>query len=571
MKKLKISAAILIAIVLIASCNKKIIPGIKAGGEYDLSAFNYLYVDAVRLKLTGNLGEALKYFEQCLILNPESDATYYQIAQILLSNGDTNNGKKYLLKARELRPDNLWYNMMLANIYHQQNNLDSAIICYELAVKMNPAKEDLQISLAKLYSISRNYDKARSILERLDEKYGVNENTTISLVENLMAEGKFTEARIKVEQLLSQDSNDIVYNGYLAAIYRKEGKMEQAKAVYDQLIGRNPENPAIQLALCEFLLSEENYDELFDLLDVVLTNKRIQKEEKVSLVAELIDDKNILGRYVEEMERAIMLLETEYNEDHLIMLLRPEFLQKGRNLDKAVTILEKIIKDTPDNYYAWEKLLLVYYEMKDFLNLQKRGEECSTRFNRSIISKMLYATGALENENYSVALEELRKADILAGDSQDIKLQIVTMRADIHYRMKNFNDAFKAYDEALAMNNNDLTIMNNYAYYLAEQNMKLKQAEEMARTVIEREKENNTFLDTYAWVLYKRGKVREAARIMERIINTEDEIDAEYFEHYGFILKKLGKCSEAIKNFEKAISIDKTKANLKEEIENCRK
>ena len=48
--------------------------------------------------------------------------------------------------------------------------------------------------------------------------------------------------------------------------------------------------------------------------------------------------------------------------------------------------------------------------------------------------------------------------------------------------------------------------MNNYAYYLAEQNMKLKEAEEMARKVIEKEKDNTTYLDTYGWVLYKRGK-----------------------------------------------------------------
>ena len=56
------------------------------------------------------------------------------------------------------------------------------------------------------------------------------------------------------------------------------------------------------------------------------------------------------------------------------------------------------------------------------------------------------------------------------------------------------------------MNDSDLTVMNNYAYYLAEQNMNLKEAEKMAKVVTEKDKENITFLDTYAWVLYKRGK-----------------------------------------------------------------
>jgi len=568
-------ATILIFILFMAlaftSCSKKLIPGLKSGKEYDLAAFNYLYVDAVRMKLLGNMGEALKYFEQCLILNPQSDATYYQMAQIVLGSGDLANGKNYIKKACDLQPGNLWYNMMLAGIYHQENNLDSAIICYERTVKAYPEKENLQVSLAKLYSQNRNYDKARNLLSRLDEKHGVNESTTLSLVDNLMAEGNFNEAGDKIRQLLSRDPDNIVFNGYLAAIYRHEGNPEKAREVYNQLIERNPDNPAIQLSLCEFLLSEKNYNELFDLLNIVLINNKITKEEKVSLIAELIGNKDILRDHGDKIQMAVMVLEADYKNDDILALLRPELLQNMGKREEAALRLEEIINLNPESYYAWEKLLLVYYELKDYKKLQMKGGECSTKFNRSIIAKMLYATGAMENEDFTIALEELRKADILAGDNKKLKLQVLTMKADIHYRMKNYTEAFKSYDEALKMDNNDLTVMNNFAYYLAEQDMQLKDAEQMAKTVIEKEEGNNTFLDTYAWVLYKRGKTREAAKIMERIINSESGNDAEYFEHYGYILRKLGKCRDAVKNWEKAVILDKEKTNLIKEIENCKK
>ena len=571
MQKTKILTFMLVVALAFASCSKKLIPGLKSGREYDLAAFNYLYVDAVRMKLLGNLGEALKYFEQCLVINPQSDAAYYQMAQIVLGNGDLENGKKYIIKACDLQPENLWYNMMLASIYHQQNNLDSAIICYERTVKAYPEKENLQVSLAKLYSQNRNYEKARNILNKLDEKYGTNESTTLTLVDNLMAEGKFNEAGDKVRELISSDRDNIVFNGYLAAIYRHEGKPEKAREVYNQLIERNPDNPAIQLSLCEFLLSEKDYDELFDLLKVVLKNNSIAKEEKVSLVAELMENKEILRDHGDKMLLAVMVLEDDYRQDDMISLLRPELLQNMGKNREAASRLEEIIVQNSGNYYAWEKLLLVYYELKDFNKLQKRGEECATRFNRSVIAKMLYATGAMENENYTLAIEELRKAEILAGDSKELKLQVMTMRADIYYRMKNYTEAFKSFDEALKMDNNDLTVMNNYAYFLAEQDLRLKEAEQMAKIVIEREKDNNTYLDTYAWVLYKRGKGREAAKIMERIINSEEGNDAEYFEHYGYILRKLGKCREAAKNWEKALVLDEKKTQLIKEIENCKK
>jgi Tfp pilus assembly protein PilF len=325
------------------------------------------------------------------------------------------------------------------------------------------------------------------------------------------------------------------------------------------------------MALCEFLISEKKFDELFELLNTIIINQRITRDEKISLISDLTENEDVIKKYNSKMELALLVLEASYKDDDIILLLRPEFLQKQNKPKEAALRLEEIIKENPDNYYAWEKLLLVYYDLKDFENLQTRGEICASKFNRSIIAKMLYATGAMENENYNLAIEELRKADILAGDNKELKLQIQTLRADTYYRMKNYEEAFKAFEEALKLKDNDLTVMNNYAYYLAEQNMNLKAAEKMAREVIERDKENKTFLDTYAWVLYKLGKVREAAKIMEEIINSGEEKDAEYYEHYGYILKKMRKCSQAVQIWETAISLDKSKINLEKEIENCKK
>lgn len=200
-----------------------------------------------------------------------------------------------------------------------------------------------------------------------------------------------------------------------------------------------------------------------------------------------------------------------------------------------------------------------------------RGEECATNFNRSFLAKILYANGAMEIGKFDIALEELKKAEILAQDNKDSVLQVLTMRADIYYRMKDYSKAFETFESALKSDKEDLTVLNNYAYYLAEQNMKLKEAEKMARKVIEKDKNNATFLDTYAWVLYKRGKVKEADKIMETIMKSNEKPDATLYEHYGFILKKEKKCDKAIENWNIAMKLDTLKNNLINEINNCGK
>jgi Tfp pilus assembly protein PilF len=493
------------------------------------------------------------------------------MAGIVLNSGDLDTGKKYLKKASELQPGNLWYHIMLAGIYYQQKDLDSAAVCYEKAIKINPEKDALQIALANLYTEEGKPEKARIILSRFDQKYGVNENTTVSLVYNLISDTKFEEARSKVLELLEQKPDEILYNGLLANIYQKEGKKEKALEVYEKLMERNPEDPRIQMALSEFLLSGKEYDELFLILNKQIINNDIPREEKISIMGKMIEDTTIIRHYDTNMKMALMVLEASYKDDDIVMLLRPEFMVKEKKPADAAIRLEEIIRLNPNNYPAWEKLLLVYYDLRDFKKLQTTGEECATKFNRSIIAKILYAQGATENKDYNIAIEELRKAEILGGDNYEIKLQIITMRADIFYRMQNYEEAFKNFDEALKLNNKDLTVLNNYAYYLAEQNLKLKEAEAMAKAVTDIEKTNTTFLDTYAWVLFKRGKTKEAARVMEKIINSGEKADAEWYEHYGFILKRMGRCSEAVQKWEMAVALDKSKTKLLKEIEECKK
>jgi tetratricopeptide (TPR) repeat protein len=564
---------VLILFALFSACSRRIVPGLKPGKQgknFDEASFSYVYVEAIKQKLMGNMGDALKYFEQCLSMNPQSGACYYQMAQIVLNNGDGSNGKKYLLKATSFEPGNIWYNLLLASIYYQQKNIDSAIVCYERTVKVYPEREDLQISLANLYTEDKKFERSRSILNHFDEKYGVNENTTVSLVRNLIAEEKYREAILKIRELLVQKPEDVMYNGLLAEMYRKTGDIDKATEVYKELIRRNPDNPQIQLSLCDFMISEKSYEDLFMFLNTVVLNNKITREDKMTLFGGLIDNTDIEKNYGKEMELAIMLMEATYKNDDIVVLMLPDFLQKeNKKIDAAVN-LEEIIKIKPENYFAWEKLLLVYYDLKDYKKLEERGEECATKFNRSLLAKILYASGAMENKNYSTALEELRKADILAGDNKEQKLQVLSMKADIYYRMKDFTNAFKSYDEALSLNDTDLTVLNNYAYYLAEQNMRLKDAEGMARKVIEKARNNTTFLDTYAWVLYKRGKTRDAAKIMQKVIESGEKDDAEWYEHYGYILKKMGKCEEAARKWEKALSIDKSKTELQKEIENCK-
>ncbi|HEX2968062.1 MAG TPA: tetratricopeptide repeat protein [Bacteroidales bacterium] len=565
---------ILAGSLIFAGCNKFVTNAKStehSKSEIDFASFDRFYVEGLKQKLMGNAGEALKYFEQCLKINPANDAVYYQMAQILAGKGDFNLAKNYIRSAIKIDGNNIWYVMMLSQMYYQEKNIDSAIIWYQNAVKIVPDNDNVKLTLGNLYVEKGDYDNANKIFEAFDERYGVNDASTLTSVRILMSKKKYEEAKGKIIELLKQNPEDVTYNGLLAEIYAGNGEREKAIEVYKTLEKENPDNPQVQLSYAEFLAVNGSFDDLFSLMGKIALNRNIDREDKLKTFAELSQNGDIVRDSENRLIKSLVVLESVYPDDDVIPLLRPDVLIKQGKEKEAADRLEELIKFKPGNYFAWEKLLFAYLDLHDYQKLLLKGEECATKFNMSFVAKVLYANAAIETSKFDLALNELRKAEILAGDNSEYKIQVLTMRADIYYREKEYDKAFSIYEEALKLNSEDLTVMNNYAYYLAEQNIRLKEAEDLSKKVVEKEGRNTTFLDTYGWVLYKRGKLGEAARVFEAIFDSGEKPDAEWYEHYGFILKKQRKYEKAIENWEISMTLDPANTYLKKEIENCEK
>jgi Tfp pilus assembly protein PilF len=571
MRKFILLGLLIIYVVVHIGCSRKttgfnVNPG--RDGRFDTATFDLFFTEGVKQKLLGNSSEALKLFEQCIIMNPGSDASYYQIAQILLAGNDVSNGKKFALKAHNADEKNIWYLSLLAGIYYSEKNLDSAIIYYEKLVKTFPEHDEVLLTLGNIYAEKGDNKKAEETYSYLEAKYGVNEDITMSQVRNLVNSGDFKGAEEKLKRLMSESPDEILYNGILAEIYRSQGENEKAIDVYSKLINMDPSDPQTQMSVGDFLLETNKYDELFTMLNTITLNEKIPKEEKITLMAKCLENDSLLKNRGNDFELVVRVMEATYQGDAIVSLLRPEYYLKAGKKDLASNRLEEIIKETPENYYAWEKLLLLYSEMGEYDKLLVRGEECATKFNRSYLAKILYASAATEKGKFDIALEEIRKAKILAGDQKELLVQALTMEADIYYRKKDYAHSFSIFREALTMDPSDLTVLNNYAYFLAEQGQDLAEAENMIKIVIEKEGDNKTFLDTYAWVLYKRGKFKEAARVMEDIMKSGED-DSDWFEHYGYIMKAMKKCDTAIEYWKRAVSLDNKRQYLIKEIENC--
>lgn len=213
--------------------------------------------------------------------------------------------------------------------------------------------------------------------------------------------------------------------------------------------------------------------------------------------------------------------------------------------------------------------MILYAEKKDYRKLYNLASGYSRDNNRSILGKVYYALAAMELKEYEVADAELKKALILAGNNDLMKVQVMSMMGDLKYRMKDYETSYSYYEQALKISPDDPLLLNNYAYFLAEGDRDLKKALKMAEKVMEAEGDNPTYIDTYAWVLFKMGKYREAQKEMLRIFEKGEEKDPELLEHMGYIKRALGKCDEAVIYWRESLEKDSSKSYLEEEIAGC--
>ena len=560
---------------VLGSCSKDIAGKAnspKLSNTGDDAQYNFMLAEGMRLKLTGNQADAIQFFEKCIEINPEKSEPYYNIAQIAIQGGQLKEAVRYAAKAVELAPDNIWYVKFAAGVFYQDSNIAKAIELYEGVVSKDENDIEMLLTLSNLYVEAGKNDKAEKILEGLTAKFGISEKFSPNLAQLRVMRKDYAGAEKIAKALISIDPENLEYHSFLAEVYTLSGDRTKAMEVYSELIEKNKDDGKIQISLLQFLLEEKEDDEVINLLNVIILNSTIPVEAKNEILLRILDYSALLEAKGKELELIIMINEAAAEEPNLqTSIIRPEFfLKEGRTKD-AINRFEELITQFGEFQYLVERVLLLYYETGDYNMLYDRAKVLAPKVNRSVIAKMMLAIAATEKKEFQVAVNEARKAAILAEGNKEIMVQVISIEADALYKMGKTEEAFATFEKALEINPEEIIILNNYAYFLAENNVDLPKALKMSAVVIEKEPESNTYLDTYAWVLYKMGKYRKAEKIMEKIIQSKGDKVGEHFEHYGYILKERKRCGEAVIYWNKALEMGVSGEKLRTEIENCTK
>ncbi|MFV0554570.1 MAG: tetratricopeptide repeat protein [Mangrovibacterium sp.] len=523
--------------------------------QEEKSEFEYIFIEALKQKQTGNFDAAQQLFARCLEIDPLSAVSMYEMGKLHYLRKDLTSAALLFERAIDVNPNNKWYRLTLAQAYQQLGKgNESAQLYYDL-YQQDKENTKYLYTAALLWSKAKNYDAALKAYDEFAKTTGKYEAMALAKQDVYQKKGDFDTAIKDIQKLIKKNPTNTTYYGLLAELYHAKGDDKKALGNYNRILTIDPENGFVNISLAGFYLERGEKDLSFDYIKKAFRSERLSADEKMQFyLAEISrEDEEESEWTTDQVDEILDILQASYPDDERMYAIYADHFMRQNKFEEARENLRKYLEKTPEAYELWWQYLLLSNQLEDWARLKKDCQEALVHFPEEATIYVWESLALLQLEDYAGASASSEKGLTFSEENAFAKEQLQVFIADANYSLGNVDEAITAYAEVIKANPNNFGALNNYAYYLAEVNRDLDKAETAANRVVQANPNNATYLDTYAWVLFKKGDYELALFYQDTAIsNCGEEDKGVYLEHLGDILFKLGVVDKAMENWKKA-------------------
>ena len=527
--------------------------------------FDYYFLEALRLKEKGELDAAFDMYSHCLEIDSQSAAVQYEMAQFYMFLGQTQKGENLLRKAVSLEPDNYWYKQTLASHYRKRGENKQAVGVIEDIVDRFPSRLEPLMELADLYARLEDYKKVIHTLDRLEKLDGKSEQISMEKFRMYLQVGDMEKAFTEIESLVAEYPYEMRYLNILGDAYLENGRSEEAYPIFRKVLNEEPGYAPAMLSLASYY-EKTGQDSLYRAqLDSVLLNRNVENEMKVNIMRQLIvrsergdkDSTKIVGLFDAILEQE------QPNAD--VAMLAAQYLLSKKMDDKATSVLHKIVEIDPENKPAHLQLLSFAISKNDLDEVVRICTPAIEYMPEALEFYYYKGLAHYQKDQNDEALKVFEKGVRQVNEESDKTLvsDFYAIMGDIFHSKKMDAEAYAAYDSALVYKEDNIGVLNNYAYYLSVERKNLDKAEEMSYRTVKAEPKNDTYLDTYAWILFEKGKYAEARIYIDQALQHGGTESSVVVEHCGDIYFHCGETEKAVEYWKQAEEVSKKEVDDK--------
>ncbi len=528
--------------------------GAVSRNESSESDYLFAFTRATKLYVFGDLGNALSLYRECLKYEPGSAALNYQISLIYTRGGDIENARNFARVAYDKDRNNEWYARQYARLCQGAGLYDSALYVYKGLLKGNGDDADIYLMMSQIMERKGDFSSAILFLDSIENEIGITQEVTVNKARIFNETGDTKSALKVLRSALALNKGDYIVRGVMAEMFRDANKPDSAEFYYRSIILDHQDDPNVVFSFAEFLVSRKKVNEAKELYIKALKNPEIDPAIKLNYLYNAIQHDAMFAKLSPVLEDLMKTFYGDNKSDVRSKALYADYLYRTRRYAATIPVLKDIMSVSTENYAAWEQLLFSFNNLNQKDSVVFYSIAGIRRFPDEVMSYLLGGSALYELKEYNQAIEIL-KAGLPYSDNSRIAGNMRSLLAECYSKTKRLDLSDQMYESALQIDSSDIVVMNNYAYSLAERNIKLDLAERLSAESISKEPENGTYLDTFGWIKYRQGDYKAALKMIKKAIRIEGETNADILDHLGDIYLKMGKRNKAVKVWKQAIPL----------------
>jgi Flp pilus assembly protein TadD len=358
--------------------------------------------------------------------------------------------------------------------------------------------------------------------------------------------GELQQARQELETALRYKPDYQTALASLAKLDSASGRIDRAIAESRQVALANPQDTDSVLLYCQSLLRKGDNTAAEKALKVVLARAPGNAEAHQLSGIVYLSHQN-LSEARKEFRQAWDL--QPQSKSLLESVVMGYFV--ANQPDGAVTFLQEEIRSHPQN-------ALLYQELGHALLLAHKRSAAIPILQTSLtLAPADTATAALLADSYAGDGRPDEAVRVLSETAQKNPSDSnLWFRSGVIFeKLQRWDDARKAYENALRIDGDNALVKNNLAWLLAEHGGNIDLALKLAQQAKERLYDNPQVTDTIGWVYYKKGIYKTAQEYLKQSVDKEQK-NATFQYQLGMAEWKLGNRKEARQSLLNAATLD---------------
>jgi len=519
---------------------------------YD-EGFQRTYFEGQNHLAKGDLDLAYTSFLACLDMQPEEYALRFDLAKIDLQREQYESAVSHLSPVLEADESHRWAHEYRAEALLAMGDAEAALEDLLWVVRVRPGDLDWIYEWSMRLADSGEPTAALALCNAYEAQTPGDPDVRLQRFYFLELLSDYEAIYHGLEEAVTEFPDIAEFKLQWAQMLRATGQDDAALNALLEVVKDDPSNGVAQMDLAHLYTAMNEISRAQEALLVAFASQDVFIEEKRETLVQYLQIASVDPSLNPMVEALLAAALGQHPKSADLHMLAADYNQ-GRGRPKtAIAHAAAATESNPADPLAWTNLIALDADLDRATDMLSHATQAMDLFPLDANFAYYAAVAALDQGDFARVVTALERGLGVIVDAPEMEGLMNGMLGDALHQIEEPARAFAAYEKSLKRLPDNPSVLNNYAYYLAEADENLPRALELSTRLMELAPMEPNFMDTHAWVLYKNGQYPEALDYITQALFQSENQGPAFWEHDGDIRLAMGDAAGAVASWQRAL------------------